>query len=801
MQYGAELFPYRRVEKAPKESNSHKKINIIRILTSVFYFIASLLISRVILVNYMAPFGIAFLIAIVMDKRRFLGLISGGGMLLGYASLEESLSKSQYYEGISIYFIVIVSIVVLGYILNGRLNKYKKVALLISVTYIEFSLYKLFYGLTPSICFLTSFFEVGCIIPVYFISNHSLICLQEIKTRHLFSSEEIISMAITASLVVTGAWGISFYGISVRNVIALTAIVILGFVKGAEVGSAIGVALGTIVGITSNNIIAYIAVFGLCGLISGVFYETGKLWSGISFIIAFSIIKLYSNLGSVFNIAEALVSLLVFLIISQNIYKRLEIDLDFKNVHFDLKDSYANKIKNILMGKVDNFSEVLLNVSQVLDKLAENEKLEMRNKSACMVENLADRVCSSCTMNSMCWKRESFYTYNAFTELIGNFQDKNRTVPYEIDRKCIKRSELLKNTEEIVNNFILNEIWKAKSLECRKLLAGQISSMADSVNHIVTDISSNIRFDKEIENDIRRVLRKVNIPYSDVVCFNDRNNRLTIQLAMQACGGKQVCIKRILPLLNEVTGKCMCVGDDGCNLDINTGNCSIIFEETPKYHVATYMSKVCKENEEYSGDSCSYGKLSDGTYMVVLSDGMGSGPRAEQESGATVDLIKRFSKAGFDRVNAISTVNSILSLRFSDEEKFSTVDLNSIDLYTGRANFIKVGSAASFIKRENRVDVINSKTLPMGVLDKLDIEVIDKNVGNGDMIIMMSDGVLDLDNNSLGNTEWVFQYLQDTNCSDPKELSVKLLERAKELSSGRIKDDMTIAVSKVYSLY
>lgn len=801
MQYGAELFPYQRVKKELKESNNRKKIDIINILKSIFYFTASLFISRVMLVNYMAPFGIAFLIAMVMEGEKLFYLISGCGMLLGYASLYDSFAKSQYYEGIIIYFIIIASMVLLGYILDGRLGKYKKLILLITVTYLEFSLYKLFYGLTTSIGFFTSIFEIGCILPVYFISNYSLICVKEIRTRHIFSSEETISMAITASLVVTGTWGINLYGISVRNVIALTAILILGYVKGGETGSAVGVALGTIIGITSNNIIAYIAVFGLCGMIAGVFHETGKFWSGISFIVAFSIIKLYSNLGPVFNIAEALISLVIFFIISQSIYEKLEIDLDFKNLHFDLKDNYANKIKDILMEKVDNFSEVLLNVSEVLDKLVENEKLEMRNKGACMVENLADRVCSNCNMNSMCWKRESFYTYNAFTELIQNYQQKTNIIPYEIDRKCVKRSALLKNTEEIINNFVLNEIWKSRSLECRKLLAGQISSMASSVEHIVTDISSNIRFDKDIENDIRRVMRKSHIPYCDIVCFHNKNNRLSIQLSMEACGGKQLCIKQVLPLLNEVTGKCMCVDDEGCNVDTNTGNCSIVFEETPKYHVATYLSKACKEGEEYSGDSCSFGKLSDGTYMVILSDGMGSGPRAEQESSATVELIKKFSKAGFDRVNAISTVNSILSVKFSDEEKFCTVDLNNIDLYSGETSFIKVGSASSFIKRANGVEVIDSKTLPIGVLDKLDVEVIEKNVSNGDLIIMISDGVLDYDNNSLGKTEWMVDYLKDTNCSDPKELSSKLLAKAKEMSGGRVKDDMMIAVSKIYSLY
>jgi len=34
--------------------------------------------------------------------------------------------------------------------------------------------------------------------------------------------------------------------------------------------------------------------------------------------------------------------------------------------------------------------------------------------------------------------------------------------------------------------------------------------------------------------------------------------------------------------------------------------------------------------------------------------------------------------------------------------------------------------------------------------------------------------------------------------ADPRELSEKILERAKKLSNGIIKDDMTVVVSRVY---
>ena len=73
-----------------------------------------------------------------------------------------------------------------------------------------------------------------------------------------------------------------------------------------------------------------------------------------------------------------------------------------------------------------------------------------------------------------------------------------------------------------------------------------------------------------------------------------------------------------------------------------------------------------------------------------------------------------------------------MTLKFCEEEKFSTVDLSSIDLYTGEVDFMKVGAVASFIKSDDTIDIIKSKSLPIGVLDKADIERHKKSVSHGD---------------------------------------------------------------------
>ena len=608
-------------------------------------------------------------------------------------------------------------------------------------------------------------------------------------------------MAVTSSLVIAGTWGTTIHGVSIRNIIALSFVLIVGYVKGSSAGAASGVAMGAIIGVTSNDMITFVGVYGLCGLISGIFRETGKIMSGISYLVAFAVLKMYSDIGVQFKVIEVIISCAVFFITPQNIYRKLELELDWEKKQEHLRENYSEKIKGILLDKLNNFADVIVNMSETLEKLADNDKLTMKNKSSSLIENLADRVCFNCDMKSMCWKRETFYTYNAFGELIQNYQEKKKEIPYEIERKCTKRSALIKNTEEIVNNYIINEMWRSRLSECRELLSHQISNMGNSISEIVEEFNIDIKFNVEVENSIRRVLNKNNMPYRDVLCFNNKNDRLVIKLSMEACGGKQLCIKEILPLINETTGKCMCVSDDGCNIDSLMKSCNVTFEETPKYHVATYVSGSCKDGEKCNGDSYSFSKLSDGTYMTIISDGMGSGPQADQESSAAVELIERFAKAGFNKLTAINTVNSIMTIKFSEDEKFSTLDLSSIDLYEGEIDFMKVGAVASFIKRGEEVEVINSKTLPIGILDKPDIDITKKKIKNGDFIIMLSDGVLDYENEEAGKVEWVVEFLKNSKCNDARELCESIINKAKELSGGKVKDDMTVVVEKVYSLY
>jgi len=121
---------------------------------------------------------------------------------------------------------------------------------------------------------------------------------------------------------------------------------------------------------------------------------------------------------------------------------------------------------------------------------------------------------------------------------------------------------------------------------------------------------------------------------------------------------------------------------------------------------------------------------------------MGSGISACKESEMVIELIEKFLETGFQKETAIRMMNSAMVIQ-GEEGMFSTVDMADIDLYTGKCDFYKIGAATTFIKRGEEVECISSATLPAGIFHQIEIEKSNRQLQNGDFVVLVTDGVLD----------------------------------------------------------
>ncbi|MFR1709921.1 MAG: stage II sporulation protein E [Clostridium sp.] len=798
MQYGENIRTYKRIKSDTVTSNERDNDGTRIVAKSIMFFCVAILVSRVIMINKSAPFGIAFLLTILFIGDNRLSLVVGLGSILGYITTIGML------DNYLMYITIVPTLVIICLILNSFIKKRLQKGIIIGVTLIMIFAYTMLvnqYSLILSIS--NTILEGIGIIPVYLILEYSMNSFKKIRTKHLFSHEEIVSMSILISLIIAGTWGIKVFNISILSVLSIATVSIIGYVCGTSVGATAGIAMGVIVGMSSQNIFGYATVLGLCALTSGMFREGGKLISALSSFIVFCIMKIYISTYmpegvSQFILAEGILSMGIFIIIPSSLYETISSELDIEKKSIRYEDGYVNKVKGIFTERLDKFSEVLLNMAATLNNLADNDKLDMSSKSSGLIENLANRVCNNCDTCGICWGREMISTYKAFGELLESVQNKTNIFPQLLEKKCIKKASLIRNTEDIINKFIINEMWRSRLAEGRELIANQFSNMAKSVDEIMEEFSSDFNEDKDSEKKIIRILEKYDIEVEDVFAIKDKNERLNIQITCNSCNGRNLCTKKMLPLINDCVDYKMKLKNDGCKINPLTNKCTALFEEVPRFGVTTSVARACKDGQTIFGDNFNFGEGYDGNYMMVLSDGMGSGPQAGRESKAVVELIEKFTGAGFSRITAINTVNSIMSLKFSEDEKFSTVDLSAIDLYSGEIDFMKVGAVASIIKSGDTIDIIKSRSLPIGILDEADIEIHSKKVKSGDIIVMLTDGIIDCDEESSGKVDWILDYLCRNDNGSPEELSKGLLNEAKKIGRNKVKDDMTVMVSKIH---
>src|SRR5690625_1817835 len=226
------------------------------------------------------------------------------------------------------------------------------------------------------------------------------------------------------------------------------------------------------------------------------------------------------------------------------------------------------------------------------------------------------------------------------------------------------------------------------------------------------------------------------------------------------------------------------------------GYCYLSFGAAKEFVVDTGVAKAAKGGGLVSGDSYTMLELGAGKYAMAISDGMGNGRRAQEESEETLRLLQQILQTGMPERVAIKSINSILALRTTDE-MFATLDLAVMNLHNAHVQFLKVGSITSYIKRGDEIINIAASNLPMGIIPEFEVDIVSEQLKSGDLLVMMSDG-FEINSEAVGNTDdWLKQLIRDVKTDDPQEIADLLLESVIRNRAGKIDDDMTMLVARI----
>ena len=213
----------------------------------------------------------------------------------------------------------------------------------------------------------------------------------------------------------------------------------------------------------------------------------------------------------------------------------------------------------------------------------------------------------------------------------------------------------------------------------------------------------------------------------------------------------------------------------------------------PRFAAETAVSCQSGLPGSACGDSYLIRPVSGGRLMLLLSDGMGMGEAAAQESRAAAELIGGMLGAGLPRELAQETVNQYLLWR-SGEDLFATLDLCLLDLHSGVAEFSKMAACQTVILRGGTLLRVEGADLPLGVVEGAHAGCSRVQLRPGDMLIMATDGVMEA-----GGGDFIADALTGAEVVSPRQLAARLVHEAAARRAGGRADDLTCLCARICS--
>lgn len=610
------------------------------------------------------------------------------------------------------------------------------------------------------------------------------------------SNEEIIGLATIGGVIIYGIPDMNALGFSLPLTCAMFCVLLIGFRYGAGFGAVIGAACGIIMALRTGEL-NQLGLMCMLGIISGSFREMGRIVDFLAYSGGFLILgELYKN--SRFNLEGfgVLIScaVLFFLLPKNFVYGKSMKDTERE------EDVYIHQnLQNIARGKLRDFSESFHNLSSTFHTFSEQkEELDKLDKRV-LFDQLSEKLCKDCENCSYCWEGHFYETYEGAYRIMEQVNENGtislNEIPGEFASRCICLNNFLEEAKRSIELARINMSWSNKLAQSRAAIAEQLGEVANIIDDFSMDLYKPSD-DEEKSKKIATELRRNHIQVKKVAIFEKRDGKIEIYLTAKTDKGRCVTSKEAAGIIGKAYGKQM-RPFDGCKKVIAKEMETFTFVEDTDYTVYTGFARMNKEKNPVSGDNYSFLNPDTGTFIMSLADGMGAGQGAYEESESVIELLEQFMEAGFRKESAIKLINSIMVLR-DKEEGFSTIDLSILNLYTGYCDFIKMGAAATFLKKANEVEVIYSTSLPAGIVPKADYEIVSRKLYSGEFLVMATDGVVDCIPGEK-KEEFIAEFLNDLKTNNPKEIANSILNMALEQNGWEPMDDMTVLVAGFWS--
>ncbi|MCL2568096.1 MAG: SpoIIE family protein phosphatase, partial [Oscillospiraceae bacterium] len=528
--------------------------------------------------------------------------------------------------------------------------------------------------------------------------------------------------------------------------------------------------------------------YAFSGLLSGLFSRHGRLLFTISFILAHTIAVLWTWGMSVHTAAvyEVFIVSTLFVALPSGLIGKFAIDLGGEVT----SDSAASRAKEDAEGRIKQLATAFHSLYETVKTPPTQWKND--NDISTVFDRAAEYCCRQCKEALYCWQIDYETTLdvmnNATPPMLTRGELQETDLPQHFRDNCQHLDRYIDLVNFELRALLQRQQHGARLHESQTALAAQYADMGRILSGLAGELHQGLTPEPIRERKLRRYLKTQDID-AETTVYRARDGRLHAEVK-----GEDIRIllrdSDRLAKLSAVLGVRLC--ERRTDVPLHYRKRLTVMEAEP-LAAAVGIASVRRKGQSVSGDRSTYFKTEDGTLYVILCDGMGTGKDAARESGQLSDILEQFLQAGLDPSAAMKLANGAFQVKNGAITGCASVDLFSLNLFTGEARLFKYGAAPSYVKRGPNIRAIRGESLAAGLTPRdprgahaPDTETL--RIEPGAFTILLSDGI----SQDSADDNWLQSLLADYTGAEPKDLARAILEAA--IARTGYEDDKTVLV-------
>jgi len=599
------------------------------------------------------------------------------------------------------------------------------------------------------------------------------------------SGDELACLLMSISIVLIGLSNVNIYGISVGKIAAVTLILTVAKYGGVLSGAVSGIAVSFAVALSSDYSMSYFP-FSLGGLTAGLFSPFGRYAQCAALLISFitdSALLGFEN-NAFAGLAEAIIGSILFLLIPKNMGIYLG-----KMFSLCPKISENKGIKGALNMRLDLAAQSLNEMSSTIEQVS--KELSKKNLPSLfeIIAKIEDNTCKGCSQRIFCFEKSRDKTVDAILQITKKQQGKsdiNNDAINELKSHCIRFAKLNDNIEKYYGEYIYLRSKEKRIDEIREIVVDNFLGLSLMLFELSKDFTCCESYNYSAAMTAASALQNLDIHAVESSAKTDKFGRTSIMIKVKKAPDLVINKRQIMKMLSlsfDLNFDIPCVTES--DEDIYISVC-----EHPTYKMQFGVNQIAKSDNLMCGDAYSCFNDGNGHFIIMLSDGMGTGGRAAVDSTMTCKLMKQLINAGFGFDCSLKLLNSSMLFKSSDES-LATLDIASIDLFTGEVKLYKAGAAPTVVRRNGRTGKAESTSLPIGIIGDISFDTAKIFLKENDILLLLSDGA------TTEGIEWIKEELECFGGSNAQTLAERISSLAKRRQTVDRSDDITVITAIV----